>query len=103
MLDEDTTVKTLLFFIFIFLAVGSITFFGRSLVGSILQFIDSLKSVHTDGSEIDSGITSQVNPEVTLVYLQKDGQLVRVLTDEEAVSEFSREIINMLGNVLSNE
>ena len=88
--------KTLAFFVFIFLAVWIMMFFSRGLVDSILQRIDSSKTIHHDTSKIDTGVTPQVKPKVTLVYRLKDGQLLRVLADEEAVSEFTRESVNML-------
>lgn len=88
--------KVIIFFIFIFLAATFFVFFGRSFVDSILQRIDSAKTVHRDVSKIDSGVIQQVKPKVILVYRQKNGQLERVLADEEAVSEFSRESINLL-------
>lgn len=88
--------KTVMFFVFIFLAVWITMFFGRSVVDSILQRINSSREVHLDASKIDTGVERQVKQAVFLVYQQQDGQVVRILADEEVVSEFARKSINML-------
>ncbi len=79
-----------------FLAVYLFTFFGRSLVDSILRRIDLSQAVHHDSSTIDSGVTQHIRPKITLIYRQKDGQLLRILADEEDISAFARENINLL-------
>jgi hypothetical protein len=88
--------KILLIYITIFLGILLVTYFARSFVDSILLRIDFFKAVHNDTSTIDSGVIQQVKPKIALIYRQHNGQLMRVLADGEAVSEFVRSSIKTL-------
>jgi len=62
--------------------------FGRQWYDSILAQLDYNKSVHPDGSLVETGIHSEVIPTVTLIYKNKNGKKVRVIADAQAYSEF---------------
>ncbi|KHD04867.1 hypothetical protein PN36_05845 [Candidatus Thiomargarita nelsonii] len=84
-------------FVFFMIVFLSLTF-GRQWYDSILAQLDYNKTVHSDGSVVQTGIHSQVNPTVTLVYKNKDGKKVRVIADAQEYSEFVNQQVTHLEN-----
>jgi hypothetical protein len=72
------------FIVFVFFALT----FGRQWYDSLLARLDLNKSVHHDESIIETGVTAQITPTVTLVYENKDGKKVRVIADAQQYSTF---------------
>ncbi len=72
------------FIVFVFFALT----FGRQWYDSLLARLDLNKSVHYDQSIIETGVTAQITPTVTLVYENKDGKKVRVIADAQQYSTF---------------
>ena len=83
-----------MFVIIIFVFLGLM--FGRQWYDSILAQFDYNKVVHPDESVIKTGVRSQVNPQVALVYTTKDGKKVRVIADAQAYSTFvNQQVANL--------
>jgi len=80
----STFIWTFIIIVLIFFALT----FGRQWYDSLLTQSDQNKTVHPDESMIKTGIHSQVRPQVTLVYKDKEGKKVRVIADAEAYSQF---------------
>ena len=80
----STFIWTFIIIVLIFFALT----FGRQWYDSLLRQSDQKKTVHPDESMIKTGIHSQVPPQVTLVYKDKDGKQVRVIADAEDYSQF---------------
>jgi hypothetical protein len=78
------------FFMFLLLMLTIIAglWFGRQWYDSLLVRLEQNKTVHNDESVVKSGVRSQVREQVPLVYRQKDGQVIRVLADADAYSDF---------------
>jgi len=89
-------------FIFIVLIFVGLMF-GRQWYDSILVQLDLNKAVHSDESVIKTGIRSQVRPEVTLVYKNKDGKKVRVIADAQEYSEFVNQQVAHLENAKTQQ
>ena len=74
-------------FIIIVLVFVALTF-GRQWYDSLLMRLAQDKAVHLDESMVKTGIRSQVRPQVTLVYKNKEGKKVRVIADAQDYSQF---------------
>jgi hypothetical protein len=84
-------------FILITLTFFALTF-GRQWYDSLLARLELNKSVHKDESVIETGVTAQVKPTVTLVYQNKDGKKIRVIADAEEYSSFVNQQVAYLEN-----
>ncbi len=62
--------------------------FGRQWYDSLLVRVRYHQTVHSDNSVIKTGIHSQVPPQVTLVYKNQAGQMVRVIANSQDYSTF---------------
>ncbi len=82
-------------FIFVTLVFFALMF-GRQWYDSILAHLDYNKSVHPDGSLVETGVHSEVRPTVTLVYKTKNGKKVRVIADAQDYSEFVNQQVAVL-------
>jgi hypothetical protein len=86
-----------LLWMFIFVAlVFFALMFGRQWYDSILAHLDYNKSVHPDGSLVETGVHAQVRPTVTLIYQTKNGKRVRVIADAQDYSEFVNQQVAVL-------
>lgn len=65
-----------------------ILFFGRQWYDSLLVRMDQHKPVHVDSTFANTGVTSQVSPQITLVYQNKSGKMTRVIADAQQYSAF---------------
>lgn len=89
-------------FIWAFVAILFIfgmVFFGREWYDSLIVRLDQGKAVHPDQSISDTGISSQVKPQITIFYKNIDGKEVAVLADAEAYSEFVKQNISSLTEI----
>ncbi|MCK5716585.1 MAG: hypothetical protein KAH77_03780 [Thiomargarita sp.] len=84
-------------FVIIILVFVGLTF-GRQWYDSLLVHLDHNKAVHTDKSLVKTGIHSQINPTVSLIYTQKNGKKVRVIADAAAYSKFVNQQVRFLEN-----
>ena len=73
------------------ISIWLVVFFGRSIVDSIFQRIEADRTVHEDGTEIDSGIWSQTREEVVFVFENNAGELKKVVADKQSFSKFANE------------
>ena len=67
--------------------------FGPGIVGSILDRLDYLSSVHRDRSVAHHGVRPQLPHTALVISRDADGNTVRSLANAEALSEFVREEI----------
>ncbi len=73
-----------------------ISMFGRQWYDSLTELLDYNKVVHSDGSIIKTGVHSQVTPQITLVYENKNGKKVRVIADAKEYSIFvNQQVANL--------
>jgi hypothetical protein len=73
-----------------FLAVVLLVSVGRSLLDSLLVRWDEAAAVHRDRSQFANGVSSEVAPDVMIVFRNEDGRRVRVLADAADYSAFAR-------------
>jgi hypothetical protein len=73
-----------------FLAVVLLMSMGRSLLDSVLVRWDEAAAVHRDRSQFATGVSSEVAPDVVIVFRNEDGRRVRVLADAADYSAFAR-------------
>jgi hypothetical protein len=70
--------------------------FGRQWYDSLLVRIDHNKVVHPDKSVAKSGVSSQVPPQITLVYKNQAGKSGRVIANARDYSAFvNQEVANL--------
>ena len=85
-----------LFFFILFTFTVILLLFGRQWYDSLLARIDHDQVVHTDHSIIKSGIHSQVEPQLVLVYQNQEGKTVRTLAQPDQYSQFVRQQVAYL-------
>jgi hypothetical protein len=73
-----------------FLAVLLLVSVGRSLLDSVLVRWDEAAAVHRDRSQFAAGVSSEVAPDVVIVFTNEDGRRTRVLADAADYSAFAR-------------
>jgi hypothetical protein len=73
-----------------FLTVLLLVSVGRSLLDSLLVRWDEAAAVHRDRSQFANGVSSEVAPDVVIVFRNEDGRRVRVLADAADYSAFAR-------------
>src|SRR5919106_4823331 len=79
-----------------FLAVLLLVSVGRSLLDSLLVRFDEAAAVHRDRSQFATGVSSQVSPDIVIVFSDEDGRRVRVLADAADYSAFARAAFEQL-------
>jgi hypothetical protein len=82
--------KSLFWCLATFLAVLLLVSLGRSLLDSVLVRFDEAAAVHRDRSQFATGVSSQVSPDVVIVFRNEDGRRTRVLADAADYSAFAR-------------
>ena len=82
--------KSLFWWLTSFLAIVLLATVGRSLLDSLLVRWDESAAVHRDRSQFATGVSSQVSPNVVIVFRNEDGRRTRVLADAAEYSAFVR-------------
>lgn len=88
--------KTFIYFLAAFLSIWLLMFVGHSFIDSILDRIEHNKIVHPDKTTMSSGVTSEVNDKITLIYKNEKGELKRVVADRDILSPFADKYFKIL-------
>lgn len=88
--------KTLIYFIIVFLSIWLLFFVGRSFVDSIFDRIEKNKIVHQNRTKISSGVQSEVNNKIILVYKNDGGELKRVAASKSSLTAFAEKHLKIL-------
>ena len=81
--------KSLVWWLTSFLAIVLGVTAGRSVLDSLLVRWDEAAVVHRDKSQFTTGVSSQVPPNVVIVFRNEDGRRIRVLADAADYSAFA--------------
>jgi len=81
---------SLIWFVLMAGTIGLTALFGRQWIDSLLARLDYQQAAHRDQTTLETGVKSQVRPTVALVYKNQNGEIVQVLADAQAYSDFVR-------------